>query len=134
VGGPNADHVAIEVCGSEIARISDSGRITGDPEVIPKELPTILLEAAESIQGIAVSASKATVLLLRGQLPHAHRLPGGSPVFPLVVRDLLDMGSVVPHHEQFAVGLRRIRVNPSSLKPILEPANAIDSPSGDQAM
>jgi hypothetical protein len=83
---------------------------------ITSGLPTILLEAAESIQGEAVLASKATVLLLRGQLPHAHRLPGGSPVFPLVVRDLLDVGSVVPHHEQFAVGLRRIRVNPFILE------------------
>src|SRR5580704_7978879 len=83
---------------------------------ITSGLPTILLEAAESIQGEAVLASKATVLLLRSQLPHAHRLPGGSPVFPLVVRDLLDVGSVVPHHEQFAVGLRRIRVNPFILE------------------
>src|SRR5712692_4787078 len=79
-------------------------------------LPTILLEAAGSIQGIAVLASKATVLFLKGQLPHGHRLPGGSPVLPLVVRDLFDMGSVVPHHEQFAVGLRRIRVNPFILE------------------
>ena len=74
------------------------------------------------------------MLLLRGQPPHAHRLPGGSPVFPLVVRDLLDIGSVVPHHEQFAVGLRRIRVNPFILETHSGTANAIDSPSGDQAM
>src|SRR5258708_4590181 len=79
-------------------------------------LPTILPEAAGSIQGIAVLASKATALFLKGQLPHGHRLPGGSPVFPLVVRDLFDMCSVVPHYEQFAVGLRRIRVNPFILE------------------
>src|SRR5215469_6489856 len=44
------------------------------------------------------------------------RPPRGSPLFPLVVRDLFDMGSVASHYEQFAVGLRRIRVDPFLLE------------------
>src|SRR5262245_10798411 len=37
-------------------------------------------------------------------------LPGRCALFPLVIGDLLDACAVVPHHEQLAVRLRRVRV------------------------
>src|SRR5271165_6818307 len=43
-------------------------------------------------------------------LADGHRLPGGSALFPLVVGELLHTGAVVAHHENLAIGLRRIGV------------------------
>src|SRR6478752_2413409 len=39
------------------------------------------------------------------------RLPRRRAIFPLVVGELLHVAAVVAHHEQLAVGLRRVRVD-----------------------
>src|SRR5208283_5976546 len=46
-----------------------------------------------------------------GSFARCRWLPRGSAVFPLVIGELLDTGAVVPHNEQFPIGLRRIRVH-----------------------
>src|SRR5581483_7755218 len=45
------------------------------------------------------------------------RSPRRCPLFPLVVSELLDARSVVPHDEDFAVRLRRIRIDGFVLEP-----------------
>src|SRR4051794_38603043 len=47
----------------------------------------------------------------------ACRLPGGRAVLPLVVGQLAHVRAVVAHHEQLAVGLRRVGIDPLVLEP-----------------
>src|ERR1035437_10084054 len=49
-------------------------------------------------------------LLTASNLDGRRWLPGGSALFPLVVGELLNAGAVVAHHENLAIGLRRIGV------------------------
>jgi hypothetical protein len=51
------------------------------------------------------------------------RRPRGSAVFPLVVSELLDLGAVVLHDEDLAVGLRRICIE--HFVPRLQPTLAL---------
>lgn len=59
------------------------------------------------------------------------RLPGDCALFPLVVRELLDLGAITLHDEDLTVGLRRPCVEGFVVNPILELVNTMRSPSGD---
>jgi len=45
------------------------------------------------------------------------RLPRRSAVFPLVIGELLDLGTVILHHEDLTVGLRRACLEGFVLEP-----------------
>src|SRR5215831_7078781 len=64
-----------------------------------------------SVASDVADVSGIYAVLPAGNSTGHRRLPARSAFFPLIVGELFDVGAVETHHEDLAVGLRRIRIS-----------------------